>query len=159
MPKGFGSDHNHVDRTEKLVCRIGQARFQASFSITANFASCTVLISVADPWHFASDSWIRIRILLFSSLTFKTPIKKLFSPKFFCLLLFEGKFTSKKVIKKSQNSRNQGFPYYFCVMMIEGSGSEPLTNGSGTGSRRPKTTQILQIRNTGAHILGSEILL
>jgi hypothetical protein len=44
----------------------------------------------------------------------------------FCLLLFEGKFTSffkdKKVIKKSQNSRNPGFPYYF-YLMIEGSGS------------------------------------
>ncbi len=46
------------------------------------------LISVADPWHFgvdpdprihASDLWIRIRIririLQFSSLTFKTPTK------------------------------------------------------------------------------------
>jgi hypothetical protein len=30
-----------------------------------------------------------------------------------------------KVIKQSQNSRNQGFSYYFCVMM-EGSGSVPL---------------------------------
>ncbi len=43
--------------------------------------------------------------------------------KFLCLLLFEGTFTSffkdKKVIKKSQNSRNQGFSYYFCLM-IEG---------------------------------------
>ncbi len=56
----------------------------------------------------------------------------------FCLLLFEGIFTCskmKKVIKKSQNIRNQGFSYDFCLM-IEGSGSVPLTNGSG--SRRPK---------------------
>ncbi len=37
---------------------------------------------------------------------------------------------------KLQNSRNQGFSYYFCLM-IEGSGSRPLTNGSG--SRRTKT--------------------
>jgi hypothetical protein len=50
---------------------------------------------------------------------------------------------------KSQNSRNQGYSYffclmmedYFCLMMMEGSGSGsiPLTNGSGAGSRRPKT--------------------
>ncbi len=37
--------------------------------------------------------------------------------------------------KESQNSRNQGFSYYFC--MVEGSGSIPLTSGSGSG--RPKT--------------------
>jgi hypothetical protein len=39
----------------------------------------------------------------------------------------------KKVIKKSQNSRNQGCSYYFCLMK-EGSGagsrSVPVTNGS-----------------------------
>ncbi len=36
--------------------------------------------------------------------------------KTFCLLLFEGTFTSflkDKVQKKSQNSKNQGFSYYF----------------------------------------------
>ena len=43
--------------------------------------------------------------------------------------------------KKSQKSRNQGFSYYFCLKM-EGSGSVPLTNGSG----RPKN---IRIRNTG----------
>ncbi len=48
----------------------------------------------------------------------------------------------------SQNSRNQGFSYYICLM-IEGSGSRagsgsiPLTNGSGW----PKNTWI-RIRNT-----------
>ncbi len=43
-----------------------------------------------------------------------------------CLLLFEDTFTSffkdKKIIKKSQNSRIQGFSYHFCLV-IEGSGS------------------------------------
>jgi hypothetical protein len=62
-----------------------------------------------------------------------------FLMKFFCLLLFEGTFTSffkdKKNQQKSQNSRNQGFSYYFCLM-IEGSGSIPLTSGYGSG--RPK---------------------
>jgi hypothetical protein len=51
-----------------------------------------------------------------------------------CLLLFEGVFTSffkDKRQKESQNSRNQGFFYYFCLM-IKGSVSVPLTNGSGS---------------------------
>jgi hypothetical protein len=44
-----------------------------------------------------------------------------------------------KAIKKSQNSRNQRLSYYFCLMMEGfGSGSLPLTNGSG----RPKNLQI-----------------
>jgi hypothetical protein len=51
------------------------------------------------------------------------------------------------MIKKSQNSRNEDFSYYFC--MIEGSasgaGSVPLTNGSG--SVMPKNLWI-RIRNT-----------
>ncbi len=48
-------------------------------------------------------------------------------------------FLRWKVPKKSQYSKNQGFSYYFCLM-IEGSGSVPLTNGSG--SRRPKDIRI-----------------
>ncbi len=57
----------------------------------------------------------------------------------FCLLLFEGKFTSFFKDKKSQRSHKtleiKGFSYYFCLM-IEGarSGSVPLTNGSGSGT-------------------------
>jgi hypothetical protein len=67
------------------------------------------------------------------------------------LFLFEVTFTSflkdKKFRKKSQNRRNQGFSYYFCLM-IKGSRSVALTNGSG----RPKTwlrTLRIRIRNTG----------
>ncbi len=41
-------------------------------------------------------------------------------------------FQTWKVIKKSQNTRNQGFSYYF-YLMIGGSGSGPRTNGSGSG--------------------------
>ncbi len=44
-------------------------------------------------------------------------------------------FLKIKSQKESQNIRNQGFSYYFC-MMIEGSGSIPLTSGSR--SWRPK---------------------
>jgi hypothetical protein len=58
-------------------------------------------------------------------------------------------FSKIKSQKESQNSRNQGFSYYFC-MMIEGSGSGsiPLTSGSGSG--RPKNMWIrwIRIRNT-----------
>ncbi len=38
---------------------------------------------------------------------------------FFCLILFEGtgKLTSFFKEKKSQNSRNQIFSYYFCMMI------------------------------------------
>ncbi len=74
--------------------------------------------------------------------------KTKFFKKFSCVLLFEGTFTSffgdKKVKKKSQNSRNQGFSYYVCLMK----------EGSGSGSRRPKNMWIrwirirIRIRNT-----------
>jgi hypothetical protein len=63
--------------------------------------------------------------------------------------------------KKSQNRRNQGFSYYFCLILEGsrfGSGSIPLTNGSGSGSgsRRSKNMWIrgiwirirIRIRNT-----------
>ena len=87
---------------------------------------------------------MRIRILIFSSLTFKMPAKKLIlEHNFLCLLLFEATITSFFFDQKeSLNSRNQGFSYYFCTI-IEGSGSRagsesiPLTSGSGSG--RPKT--------------------
>jgi hypothetical protein len=66
-------------------------------------------------------------------------------------------FTSFFKDKKSKRShktvsRNQGFSYYFCLKTEEsGSGSVPLTNGSGSRSRRPqKNIRIrrIQIRNT-----------
>ncbi len=64
-------------------------------------------------------------------------------------------FSKIKSQKEVTSSRNQGFSYYFCLV-IEGSGSRsiPLTNGSG--SRRPKNIRIrrrrirIRIRNTGS---------
>ncbi len=51
--------------------------------------------------------------------------------------------------KESQNSRNQGFSCYFC-MMIEGSGSGSIPLTSGSGSVKPKNMWIrwIRIRNT-----------
>ncbi len=53
----------------------------------------------------------------------------------------------KKVIKKSQNNRNQKFflgTYYFCLIMEAGAGSVLVTNGSGCG--RPKHIRSLRTR-------------
>ncbi len=81
--------------------------------------------------------------------------------KLCCLIvLVEGTFSwffKYKVMKKSQNTRNQGYSYYFCLM-IEGSEPEPDPDPDldpdldpdpyillGTGSGRPKN---IRIRNT-----------
>ncbi len=82
---------------------------------------------------------------LFSLVTFKMSTKISSFSNFFCLLLFEGTFKSFlkiKIRKKSQNSGNQCFSYYF-LLMIEGSGSVSLTNVFGSG--RPKNIWILRI--------------
>ncbi len=92
----------------------------------------------ADPSRWLMDP------LPFSSLTFKMPTKNLLLFFYFFYLLHH--FSKIKSQKESQNSRNQGFSYYFC-MMIEGSGSVsgsiPLTNASGSGKPKNKW-----IRNT-----------
>ena len=93
-----------------------------------------------------------------------------FLTQFFLLITFWSYsyiIFQKLKVKESQNSRNQGFSYYFCMMIEEsgsgsragsGSGSIPLTSGSGSmpltsgsGSRRPKNMWIrirIRIRNT-----------
>ncbi len=129
------------------------------YSIESLATDTNVLTSVPDTWHFGVDpdpqihASVRIRmriwILLFSLLTFKTPTKNEFKNKKFCSLHFEGTFTSffkDKKPKKSQNSRNQGFFYFFCLM-IEGSGSGSihLTNGSWSG--RPGSRTLVLKKN------------
>jgi len=66
---------------------------------------------------------------------------------YYFLKVYLHHFSKIKSQTESQNSRNQGFSYYFC-MMIEGSGSITLTSGSGSG--RPKNMWIrwIRIRNT-----------
>jgi hypothetical protein len=69
------------------------------------------------------------------------PAKKIFyaifSPCYF-LKVHLHYFSKIKSQKESQNSRIQGFSYYFS-MMIEGSGSGSISLTSGFGSERPKT--------------------
>jgi hypothetical protein len=58
-------------------------------------------------------------------------------------------FSKIKTQKEVTKPWNQGFSYYFCLM-IDGSGSAPLTNGYESGSRRPKNIRIrIRISNTG----------
>jgi hypothetical protein len=79
--------------------------------------SVTIWHGSADLYHFHTNqepTFIRIRILLFSSQRCQ---QKLFFSKFSCLLIVESTFASffkdKKVIKKSQISKNQGFLTFF----------------------------------------------
>jgi hypothetical protein len=65
----------------------------------------------------------------------KNNLKKVFTAFYFLKIHIHHFSKIKSQKETTQNSRNQGFSYYFCLM-IEGSGSVPLTNGSG--SRRPK---------------------
>jgi hypothetical protein len=98
----------------------------------------------ADPclWLFVPDPTILVIDLQDASkkLIFNT----IFSAYYF-LKLYLHNFFKIKSQKESQISKNQGFSYYFCIM-IEGSGSIPQTSGSGSG--RPKNMWI-RIRNTG----------
>ncbi len=67
--------------------------------------------------------------------------KKIFA--YYFLKVHVHHFQRWKVKKKSPSSRNQGFSYFFCLV-IERSGSGAgarsilLIDGSGSGSRRPK---------------------
>jgi hypothetical protein len=82
--------------------------------------------------------------------------KKLISYKVFMLITFWRYiyiiYKDKKFKRIKKNRRNQGF----CLMIEEGSGSGsiPLTNESGFGSRRPKNMWIrwiqIRIRNTAS---------
>jgi hypothetical protein len=119
-------------------------------SQTWGFCQCCGSMPLTKGSWFGSGSGSWIRILLFSSLTFKMPKKLIFNTIFsayYFLKLHLHNFSKLKSQKESQNSRNQGFSYYFC-MGVEG--SIPLTNGSG--SERPKNMWIrwirIRIRNT-----------
>jgi hypothetical protein len=90
---------------------------------------------------------MQIRILLFV-IDLQDANKKIIEKKFFCLLLFEGTFTSFLQDKKSKRCHKAvGIKVFLTIcLVIEESGSIPLNNGSGSGSRRPKNIRIRWIR-------------
>jgi hypothetical protein len=77
-----------------------------------------------DPRIHTSDLWIRIRIrmqiliLPFSSATFKTSTKKIFSPKFFCLLLFDVTFQSFYKEKSHKEVTKLQEPRFFFFLLL-----------------------------------------
>ncbi len=81
----------------------------------------------------------------------KTNIKK-FSA-FYYLKVHLHHFSKIKSKKESQNSRNQRFSYYFCLMIEgSGSGSIPLTNGFRIRIRRIRIWLRIRIRNTAIRV-------
>ncbi len=104
----------------------------------------------SDPcfWQVDSDPDPAIFVIDLQDASKKLIFNKIFSAYYF-LKVHLHHFPKIKSQKESQNRRNQGFSYYFC-MMIEGSGSGsiPLTSVSGSGSRRHKNMWIRWIRNT-----------
>ncbi len=76
--------------------------------------------------------------------------EKFVFPNSFRFLLFDATYTSffkyKKSLRSHETVGNKAF-LLFCLIM-EGSGSEPRTTGSGSGSRRPENIRI-RVRNTG----------
>ncbi len=76
--------------------------------------------------------------------------KKYFFSAFYFLELQLHHFSKIKVIKKSQNSRNQGFSYYFCFII----GKDPDTNTdpylwlTDPDPKGPKTYLRIRIRKT-----------
>jgi hypothetical protein len=110
--------------------------------------------SVADPWNFVADPdgscYFRQR---------PSRCQQIFFLAYF-LLIYIIFLKIKKSLKISQNSRNQCFSSYFCLMILyKDLDSVTLTNGSGSGW--PKSTRILRIRirNTSYKVISVAILL
>ncbi len=128
----------------------------------------TVIVTVPNgvSWNKILGSPVlknKTRVAIFVSDLQAVNEKLFFFSYFFCFLLFDGTFTSfrYKITKKSQNSRNQCFSYYFCLM-IEGSwsGSVSLTNGSGWGGLKHMDPGIrirIRIRNNIKYDLKKQV--
>ncbi len=94
----------------------------------------------------ASDQWIRI--LLISSLTFKTPTKKLY----FCLLhtFWSYIFLRWKIRKKSQNSRSRFFLLFLLdVRKIRTQGAQKRTDPDPQHSNRFGSGSLLTNKKQG----------
>jgi hypothetical protein len=116
-------------------------RIRGSMPLTCGSGSGSWILD-PDPAFFVIDLQDASQKLIFNT------IFSAYYPYFLKVHLHH--FSKIKSQKEPQNCRNQGFSYYFC-MMIEGSGSGsragsgsiPLTSGSGSGW--PKN---MWIRNT-----------
>jgi hypothetical protein len=86
--------------------------------------------------------WIRIRGSV--PLTNGSGSGSYYSSAYYFMKVHLHHLSNIKSHKKTQNSRNHGFSYYFCLMEGSGAGSVPLSTKSG--SRRPKNIRILRIR-------------
>ncbi len=118
-----------------------QKRIQPLFSPVLRMTWHDILVWIRIRWSIpltnGSGSWIRI--LLFRHWPLRCQQTLILFKKFSAfnfLKVHLHHFSKIKSQKELQNSRNQGSSYYFCKMIEgSGSGSIPLTNGSG--SERP----------------------
>ncbi len=128
-----------------LVTAIGLQHLRGcAVEISQKIDKENLISSVAEPWHFGTDPclWLMdpdpAMDSVFLLITFWRYIYIIFKDK---------------KSYKSQKSKNQEFSYFSCLI-TEGSGSRvrsesgsvPLTNVSGSGSRRLKNIRILRIR-------------
>ncbi len=101
----------------------------------------------SDPCFWLMDPDPAILVIGLQDASKKQIFNTIFSAYYF-LKVHLHHFSKIKCQKESQNRRNQDFSYYF-FMIIEGSGSIPLTSGSGSG--RPKNMWI-RIRNRNTDV-------
>jgi hypothetical protein len=116
---------------------LGQNKSKAIYTAVLRIHDILVWILSADPCLWLLDPDTEPSIFITDLKDANKQLVKKISAYYFLkvLLVFYIIFLRQKVNKKSQNSRNQVFFYYFCLMIEgSGSGSIPLTDGS----RRPK---------------------
>jgi hypothetical protein len=118
----------------------------SSLYLEAVFRICDILVWIRISRSVPSDYWIRLRIVLLSSVTFKRPTEQIIFFLVFLLVIFWRYIyiilQRLKVMKKSQKSKNKVFFYYFWLTMEgsgagSGSGSVPLISRSGSGRPKP----------------------
>jgi hypothetical protein len=111
---------------------------------------CRLFGSVVDPRHVGTDSdpdahqWLTDPNPAFFVSGWQDANKNKFFSKLFCLLLFDGTgtlpsiFIDKKSKKSQQNSRNQGFSYFFACWR-KNPDPNPDLNNIMTDPDSPKT--------------------
>ncbi len=122
-------------RLEMVACSTRQQLVEDHLFITSQQCSGSMTFwggsGSADPCLWLMDPDHAIFVIDLQDASKKLIFNTIFSAYYF-LKVHLHNFSKIKSQKESQNRRNQGFSYYFC-MMIEGSGSISLTSGSGSG--------------------------